>query len=144
MVASTQPTATALKLESELARPGRLGPQNLHPYRLKVKELSNVLRLAKEPGDKDFINTLSEAKDGIGEWHDWEELLAISGKVLDHSPNCKIQRELKRTAKQKYARALSLAEQVRKQCFAVSLDQGKRARNRSNGPVGAATSLMDR
>ena len=45
--ASAVAAARALTLESELTAPARLERENLHPYRLKVKELHNVLRLAE-------------------------------------------------------------------------------------------------
>jgi CHAD domain-containing protein len=42
--AAAQATASALKVQSQLADPPRLGRNSLHPYRLKVKELRNVLK----------------------------------------------------------------------------------------------------
>jgi CHAD domain-containing protein len=140
--ASAQAAAAALRLESELADTSRLGRQNLHPYRLKVKELRNVLRLAKDPGDKEFVDTLGEVKDAIGEWHDWQELAAIAQKVLGHGPGCNLIRQLKQTTEKKYESALQSAEQMRKQYLAVG--RGKRATGvrRASKPVWTATSAM--
>jgi CHAD domain-containing protein len=108
-----QAAASALKMESKLSDPPRLTRANLHPYRLKVKELHNVLRMAEKSDGEEFVESLNSVKDAIGEWHDWEELLAISKEILAHS-NCKLLRELRTIAEQKYERALSQAESMRR------------------------------
>jgi CHAD domain-containing protein len=111
----TAPTATAeaLKLSSELADPPRLDRRNLHPYRLKVKQLRYVLEMAQNSDHAKFVEKLGEVKDAIGEWHDWEELIAIAGDVLDHRPSCGLLRDLKAISEQKYQRALQLANELR-------------------------------
>src|SRR5262249_54346604 len=48
-----------------------LNHKNLHPYRLKVKELRDVLRLSEKPSNQKFIDVLGQVKDAIGDWHDW-------------------------------------------------------------------------
>lgn len=140
--AAAQAAAAALRLESDLADTGRLGRQNLHPYRLKVKELRNVLRMAKDSGDKEFVETLGAVKDGIGEWHDWEELSAIAQRVLRHGPACSLIRRVKRISEEKYAAALRSAEQMRKQYLGAA--QGKKTPGvrRPSKPVWTATSAM--
>jgi CHAD domain-containing protein len=54
---------------------------------LKIKELRYVLEMADGPRNQEFIDRLGEIKDAIGEWHDWEELIAITVEVLDHKAN---------------------------------------------------------
>jgi CHAD domain-containing protein len=105
-------TAAAVKLASGLAKPQRLGRASLHPYRLKVKELSNVLKLAGQASG--FINDLDKVKDAIGEWHDWEELISIAARVLTHGKRCGLLAELRRIAAQKYQRAIALSQKLRK------------------------------
>ena len=63
-----------------LKRPVRLNRNNLHPYRLKVKELRNVLQLSNRADDIEFVEKLGQVKDAIGDWHDWEELVRIPRK----------------------------------------------------------------
>src|SRR5207253_6998095 len=96
------------------ATPERLGRETLHPYRLKVKELRNVLQMAGGTSNLKFVDELGKVKDAIGEWHDWEELVSIAQKTLDHRPRCGLQTELKRIAKQKYEQALALSQKFRK------------------------------
>ena len=113
-------TAAALELEIELNAQSRFTRQNIHPYRLKVKELRNVLRLAQNSKDEDFIAALGEVKDAIGDWHDWEELRAIADEVLDHSSGCQLKIELKRICDEKYRSAVARAEDLRKKYLQTS------------------------
>ena len=114
-----EPSSSALKLASELGSIPRLDHSNLHPFRLQVKELRNVLRLADAP-DQDFIAALGMVKDAIGEWHDWEELVIIADSVLDHGRQCRLMQRLKSTTRDKFDSALAQAEQLRKRYFGVS------------------------
>jgi CHAD domain-containing protein len=107
--------AVAIRLSGELTMPPNLNHKNLHPYRLKVKALRDVLRLAEKPTNPEFIDVLGEVKDAIGEWHDWEELVAIAARVLNHGANCKLLSKLKEVSREKYDHALSLAVRMRKQ-----------------------------
>ena len=126
-----QPSSSALDLGSDLASVPRLNRSNLHPFRLKVKELRNVLRLAEAP-DENLINALGDVKDAIGEWHDWEELVGIAQKVLDHSSQCKLVQQLRSTSHERYDTALSQAEQLRKRYLGIS--SKKPVRSRSAAP----------
>ena len=106
--------AHAVELTTELADPPRLNRNNLHPYRLKVKELRYVLQLAQTDGQPAFVKDLGEVKDAIGEWHDWEELIATAGDVLDHGPGCQLLRKFKEASESNYEQALALATKLRK------------------------------
>ena len=117
-------TAESLRLSSELEFPERLNRGNLHAYRLKIKQLRYVLELAQD--HPTFVADLGEAKDAIGEWHDWEELIAIAAEVLDHGSNCKLMRTLKETADWKFAHALRVAESLRKHYLKSSSPSRKR------------------
>lgn len=105
--------AAAVRLAVTLAWPPRLNRENLHPYRLKVKELRNVLRMAAGDTPR-FVKDLGNVKDAIGEWHDWEELISIAEKELSGGNGCALLPEFKRIAAEKYAHALALAETLRK------------------------------
>ena len=144
--ATPEAAASALHLLSELTQPAHLGRNNLHPYRLKVKELRNVLEMGENAKEKEFVQRLGEVKDAIGEWHDWEELLAIAKDVLNHRPNCQLVAELRKTADAKFKRALTLAESMRKQFLRVSDRANKRSsRDDKRGPsepVWSATAAL--
>jgi CHAD domain-containing protein len=118
-------SAAALKLESELAAPLRLTRQNLHPYRLKVKELRNLLRMEKRRADRAFVRTLGKVKDAIGEWHDWQELSLLAAEVLAQEGRCSLVREMKQITQQKFLSALTATEAMRADYFEVSAKKGK-------------------
>jgi CHAD domain-containing protein len=120
-------TASALTLLTALAKPSRLGKTNLHPYRLEVKKLRNVLQMAEESDRQKFVRQLGEVKDAIGEWHDWEELLAIAKTVLDHEATCGLLNGLRKIAANKYQSAVILTENMRKQFLRISDRRNKRS-----------------
>jgi CHAD domain-containing protein len=105
--------ARALKLSSELDDPKRLTRGNLHLYRLKVKQLRDVLQLAPGP-DSRLVGDLGKVKDAIGEWHDWEELVAVADKVLNHGSGCKLEQKLIEIRDGKYRDAARAAEALRR------------------------------
>ena len=129
--AASEVAASALRLSTELETSSHLGRTNLHPYRLKVKKLRNVLQMAQRANDDPFVESLGEVKDAIGEWHDWEELISIANDVLDHGRKCQLLRELKGNSWVKYEHALRLTENMRKKYLGIS----KRRTHRSSWRV---------
>jgi CHAD domain-containing protein len=105
--------ARTIQLSVELQKPVRLTKANLHPYRLKVKELRDVLQMSDKAGDPAFLKKLGEVKDAIGEWHDWEELILIATDLLDHGGSCKLLQQFKSTSDSKFEQALFLTKQLR-------------------------------
>jgi CHAD domain-containing protein len=117
--------AKALRLSDELASPVVLSRNNLHGYRLKVKELRYVLQLAVGRNNKGFVDDLGAVKDSIGEWHDWRELVLVANKVLDH-PHCKLLSELRAVANRKYQIGLGLANHMRETYLHTNGSKNKR------------------
>jgi CHAD domain-containing protein len=128
---SAEITAAAITLLTGLAEPARLGKTNLHPYRLQVKELRNVLQMAENSDRQEFVRQLGEAKDAIGEWHDWEELVTIAKTVLDHGANCTLQHGLRNIANSKYQNAITVTENMRKKFLRMSNRRKKRSPRRA-------------
>jgi CHAD domain-containing protein len=133
--ASSKAAAAVLALESELANTRQLGRRNLHPYRLKVKELRNVLKLAQGEDDQEFVDALGRVKDLIGEWHDWEELLSIASRKLNHGTGCTLMRQLRQKTKEKYERALTETERMRKTYLHVPRAKSKRGSGKLPQPA---------
>ena len=137
--------ATALQLASRLKTPARLSKRTLHSYRLKVKELRYVLQMADAAEHHKFIDKLSEVKDAIGEWHDWDELSGIATELLNHGSRCKLLRELKAVRDSKYDRALLLANEMRNTYLPwranAGTSKGRQARRLAR-PVLIATSAI--
>jgi CHAD domain-containing protein len=107
-------TLSELRLQRELTAPIRLTKNNLHPYRLQVKELRYMLEMENDLADGELIEILVQVKDAIGEWHDWQELLTIARDNLHHASNCKLIPLLQKTTKQKLKHALAVANAGRK------------------------------
>ena len=123
--------ATALRISGELTSWPRLSPNNLHRFRLKVKEMRYVLQLSGQ--DDELTDSLGEVKDQIGEWHDWTELDAIAKKVLSDCENRGVITQIEQTAKQRFETALRTAQQLRSQYFEP---EGRRHKQRGkNAPV---------
>ena len=140
---SSHITSAALRLLSDLERPATLSRSNLHPYRLKVKELQNLLRLAENGRNRQFVESLGEVKDAIGEWHDWVELESIAKAILDH-PECQLLQQLKEEAEHRFERALSITENMRKKYVGGSRSNQGRGRKdpRSAESAWSATSAL--
>ena len=118
--------ARTLDLSSELEEWPRLQADNLHPFRLKVKELREVLRLSSDDSDRRVIDALGEVKDAIGEWHDWTELAAIAAKALRDKGRSPLSRHIASVVRKKLGHALALATRLRAEFF-----QTAQARNRA-------------
>jgi CHAD domain-containing protein len=104
-----------LRLQQELTGPFRLTKNNLHPYRLQVKELRYMLQMEKDPADRELIETLGQVKDAIGEWHDWLQLQTIARDNLPHGSKCKLIPLFQKTTQQKLKHALAVANTGRRQ-----------------------------
>jgi len=144
--ASAGVVASVFNLSSELASPTRLGRANLHPYRLKVKELRSLLQMGGNTPQPDLIDQLGEVKDAIGEWHDWEELLSFATDVLDHVPGCRLVSELKNISHEKYERALTATDSMRSKFFRAPKGKSSRGSSavmqRPSQPVLSATASL--
>jgi hypothetical protein len=102
-----------------------------------------VLELARD--HPKFVDDLGEAKDAIGNWHDWEELIGIANEVLDHGTNCKLMRKLKEAADLKFAHALRVAENLRRNYLKSSSQNRKRPHRveLSHAAIAASAALSE-
>jgi CHAD domain-containing protein len=144
--APVEAMATALQLSSELHAPARLHKGNLHSYRLKVKELRNILEMSDTADNQPFVDKLGEVKDAIGEWHDWDELVAIATQLLRHGKKCKLLRKLKEISRGKFETARSLAYGMRHTYLHNRPNRGPKNNQKPGptlaGPVLVATSAI--
>lgn|SRR6185437_1326182 len=113
-----------LRLQRELTEPVRLTENNLHSYRLRVKELRYTLQMEMDPADQDLINALGEVKDAIGEWHDWRQLAKIAHNDLTHGSECKLIPLLQKITQQKLRDALAVAKAGRRRIHSSHTETG--------------------
>lgn len=119
-----------LDLSSELAGWPMLRTDNLHPFRLKVKELRYVLQLSSD-SDRNFIDALGEVKDAIGEWHDWSELAAVAAEVLGNHSQDSFSKRVASVVQGKLHHAFTVATHLRRRYFDMPLAKhhGRRTRH---------------
>ena len=103
----------ASRLMAELCHWPRLDAHNIHPFRLKVKELRYVLQLFPSV-DRGFADALAKVKDEIGDWHDWQQLRETAHQVLDAHNDKALLAQMDRTAGKKLAHALAGAHALRR------------------------------
>jgi CHAD domain-containing protein len=103
-------------LVTELTHWPNLNADNLHMFRLRIKELRYMLELGDEPNAA-WLDRLGNVKDSIGEWHDWVELLKIARNVLDPGPEAGILNRIDTITQEKFRTALTAANQMRKRIF---------------------------
>lgn len=109
-------------LMDELRRWPKLNAHNIHPFRLKVKELRYVLELYPQ-ADRGFIDSLGKVKDEIGDWHDWQQLGEIAREVLDTGEDRELLAQIDAATKQKLTRALAGGNALRRRYLHRVLQQ---------------------
>src|SRR6266702_2938577 len=92
----------------------KLDSENLHEFRIYVKKLRYILQLSQSSNGRG-MKALAEAKDSIGDWHDWTELLKIAKKVLDPKADRAMLSQVQKAGDERYRVALTTANQLRKQ-----------------------------
>jgi CHAD domain-containing protein len=104
---------TAVKeLTAELAAWPPITLRNIHPYRLKVKELRYVLQ-ALPGSDKAFTEALGAVKDQIGEWHDWQQLDIVAREAIPEPRHQALLAEIRKTEQRKLRQAKTVSNAMR-------------------------------
>ena len=99
-------------LRGDLSRWPELGADNIHRFRLKIKELRSLLQLERD-SDAGFVRALGKAKSKIGEWHDWQQLREIAGEILNLQEDRALLMQIDATAKRKLVAALTASNALR-------------------------------
>jgi CHAD domain-containing protein len=110
----TTAATRALEISAQLRRFATMNRRNLHEFRKEAKQLRYVLQMAN-PRDDRLLAGLREMQDAIGEWHDWEELVAIATEALQHGRSCGLLRELRLHAESSFDEALRVANRIRRE-----------------------------
>jgi CHAD domain-containing protein len=114
---ATQPAqnvqAAILALSDELSRWPALGASNIHPFRLKVKELRSILQLLPT-SDPKLVSALGKVKDRIGDWHDWRQLSSFARTALDAREDRLLLQQIDETGHHKLQEALAASNALRK------------------------------
>jgi CHAD domain-containing protein len=111
--------AVTQDLIRELSRWPALSVRNIHPFRLKVKELRSILQLIPNANPR-LVDALGNVKDQIGDWHDWQQLAEAARQMLDPPQDRSLLSHIDRIGKQKLRHALASANALRKRYFKPS------------------------
>lgn len=112
-------TQAPAMLATELARWPVLDGENVHDFRIKVKQLRYMLQLSKA-ADGAMVDALGKVKDEVGDWHDWQELARIAKDTLDPVQDRSALRQIEEIGQVKFEKALATANAVRNEYFAES------------------------
>jgi CHAD domain-containing protein len=105
---------TAKHLASALAGWPPLDEQDIHEFRVKIKELRYILQLDAK-SDPDFVAALGSAQRLIGEWHDWQQLAEMAQEFLEPEQDQQLLARIDETKQKKFMRALTAANALRRQ-----------------------------
>ena len=100
-------------LRRDLTQRPELGADNIHRFRLKIKELRSLLQLERD-SDAGFVRALGNAKSKIGEWHDWQQLREIADEILNLQEDRALLMQIDATAKRKLEDALTASNKLRR------------------------------
>jgi CHAD domain-containing protein len=105
---------TAKHLARELAEWPALDADNIHDFRLNVKELRYIMQLDKS-ADSGFVGELGKVQRRIGEWHDWQQLAEIAHEFLEPERDYRLLNKIGETMRLKLDQALAAASSLRRQ-----------------------------
>ena len=100
-----------------------LDAENLHEFRLKVKQLRYTLQLDAQ-ADASLVEALGDAQRRIGAWHDWHQLGEVARGVLVLEEDRALLDRIGKTVKRRFDRALAAANSLRGKYLNVPMAMG--------------------
>ena len=100
-----------------------LDADNLHAFRLRVKQLRYTLQLDAQ-ADSGLLEALGDVQRRIGDWHDWHQLAEIARQVLVLKEDRALLDRIGETARRRFDRALQAANALRGKYLNVPLAIG--------------------
>ncbi|MBZ5521216.1 MAG: CHAD domain-containing protein [Acidobacteriia bacterium] len=115
--AEALPLAQALAALREMANkaPARssLKAARMHEMRISLKRIRYTAELAEDSeARQQFLEALKPVQDAIGEWHDWETLLATAEKQFRGRVNCPLLVEMRALFSAKFSSATSAVSRL--------------------------------
>jgi CHAD domain-containing protein len=115
--------SAAIKVVRELGEWPPLDADNVHAFRLKVKELRYILQLSAD-ADSGLVETLGNVQRLIGDWHDWQQLEQIARKLLNMKRDGTLLTRIGETSRRRLSRALTAANALRGKYLTMPFAQG--------------------
>jgi len=104
--------SSAMNVMRELGDWKSLDADNLHAFRLKVKQLRYTMQLDAQ-ADPGLVEALGDVQRRIGDWHDWRQLEEIARDALVLEQDQALLGRIGETAKRRFDRALKAANALR-------------------------------
>jgi CHAD domain-containing protein len=115
--------AAAMNVVRELGEWPPLNAENIHAFRLKVKELRYILQLSGD-ANSDLEEMLGNVQRRIGDWHDWQQLEEIAGQLLKIELDGALLTRIGSISSRKFHQALKAANTWRGKYLTMPLAQG--------------------
>jgi CHAD domain-containing protein len=115
--------SSAMNVMRELGDWKPLDADNLHEFRLKVKQLRYTLQLDAQ-ADASLVEALGDVQRRIGDWHDWHQLEGIARAVLIYDEDRALLDRIGETVKRRFDRALAAANALRGKYLNIPLAMG--------------------
>jgi CHAD domain-containing protein len=100
----------------------QLNAENLHPFRLKVKELRYILQLSAD-ANTGLEEALGDVQRRVGDWHDWHQLHEIAKEILTPERDIELLERIDETTKRRFDQALKAANRIRRKYFSMPVPQ---------------------
>jgi CHAD domain-containing protein len=115
--------SAAAHVVRELGEWPPLNGENLHAFRLKVKELRYILQLSSD-ANSELGEALGNVQRLIGDWHDWHQLHEIAREILTPERDLALLERIDETTKRRFDRALAAAKKLRGKYLSMPIAQG--------------------
>jgi CHAD domain-containing protein len=115
--------SSAANVMRELGDWKPLDADNLHEFRLKVKQLRYTMQLDAQ-ADPGLVEALGDVQRRIGDWHDWHQLEEIAREVLVLEQDQALLDRIGETARRSFNRALAAANALRGKYLNVPMAMG--------------------
>jgi CHAD domain-containing protein len=100
-----------------------LDAENIHAFRLKVKELRYILQLS---ADANFAmgEALGDVQRRVGDWHDWHQLHEIASEILNQERDGALLTRIYETSRRRFKQALAAANKLRARYLSMPMAPG--------------------
>lgn len=107
----------------ELGEWPQLNAENIHAFRLKVKQLRYILQLSSD-ANTGLEEALGNVQRCIGDWHDWHQLHEIASEILTPERDLALLERIDETSKRRFDQALATANKLRGKYLSMPVARG--------------------
>jgi CHAD domain-containing protein len=100
-----------------------LNQENIHAFRLKVKQLRYILQLSAD-ANSGLAEALVNVQRRIGDWHDWHQLHEIASQILLPQRDSALLTRIDESCSRKFRQALTVANKFRGKYLSMPIAQG--------------------